>query len=122
MGAVRAVTVTLTSSQARPIIEVVPIPALTNEMGIFPAALAAFCDAYGGLELATLVTYDAGACSAQNAAEVRARGLHYLFGLKRHAGGRAPPPPCLPAPHAVSQRHPALERAPGRALEDAARG
>jgi len=82
VGVVRTVTVTLTSSRARPIIEVVPIPAPTNEMGIFPAALAAFCDAYGGLELAKLVTYDAGACSAQNAAEVRARGLHYLFGLK----------------------------------------
>ena len=82
VGMVRTVTVALTSSRARPIIEVVPIPAPTNEMGIFPAALDAYCAAYSGLELAKLVTYDAGACSAHNATEVRARGLHYLFGLK----------------------------------------
>jgi len=82
VGMVRTVTVALTSSRARPIIEVVPIPAPTNEMGVFPAALDAYCAAYSGLELAKLVTYDAGACSAHNAAEVRARGLHYLFGLK----------------------------------------
>jgi len=82
VGMVRTVTVALTSSRARPIIEVVPIPAQTNEMGAFPAALDAYCAGYSGLELAKLVTYDAGACSAHNAAEVRARGLHYLFGLK----------------------------------------
>ena len=29
----------------------------------------------------SLVTYDAGACSAHNATLVRARDLHYLFGL-----------------------------------------
>jgi hypothetical protein len=51
-------------------------------MGVFGAALDAFCEAYAGLEPCKLVTYDAGACSAQNAAHVRARGLHYLFGLK----------------------------------------
>jgi len=82
VGMVRTVTVALTSSRARPIIEVVPIPAPTNEMGVFPAALDAYCATYSGLELAKLVTYDAGACLAHNATEVRARGLHYLFGLK----------------------------------------
>ena len=82
VGMVRTVTVALTSRRARPIIEVVPIPAPTNEMGVFPAALDAYCTAYSGLELAKLVTCDAGVCSAHNATEVRARGLHYLFGLK----------------------------------------
>jgi len=36
VGMVRTVTVALTSSRARPIIEVVPIPAPTNEMGSSP--------------------------------------------------------------------------------------
>jgi hypothetical protein len=80
-GVVRTVTVTLTSSAAKPIIDVMPIPASTNEMGIFEFALESLCKAYSSLELFELVTYDAGACSAHNAALVRARGLHYLLGL-----------------------------------------
>jgi hypothetical protein len=82
VGVVRTVTAVLTSTRARPIIDVTPIPAHTNEMGIFETALARYCEAYAGLELAQLVTYDAGACSARNAELVRARGMHYLFGLK----------------------------------------
>jgi len=81
IGVVRTVTATLSSSAARPIIDVTPIPASTNEMGVFENALAALCEAYSGLELFQLVTYDAGACSAHNASAVRQRGLHYLFGL-----------------------------------------
>lgn len=75
------VTATLTSSAAKPIIDVTPIAAHTNEMGIFELALDSLCSAYRGLELFTLVTYDAGACSAHNATLVRDRDLHYLFGL-----------------------------------------
>lgn len=81
VGIIRTVTATLTSCDARPIIDVTPIPAPTNEMGIFEAALDSLCNAYRGLELFQLVTYDAGACSAHNATLVRARALHYLFGL-----------------------------------------
>ena len=81
IGIVRTVTATLTSSAAKPIIDVTPIPAHTNEMGIFEQALDALCKAYRGIELFQLVTYDAGACSAHNATLVRARDLHYLFGL-----------------------------------------
>jgi len=80
-GIVRTVTATLTSSAAKPIIDVTPIPAHTNEMGVFELALDSLCRAYRGIELFTLVTYDAGACSAHNATLVRARDLHYLFGL-----------------------------------------
>jgi len=80
-GMVRTVTATLTSSDAKPIIDVTPIPAHTNEMGVFELALDSLCRAYRGIELFTLVTYDAGACSAHNATLVRARDLHYLFGL-----------------------------------------
>jgi hypothetical protein len=79
IGVVRSITATLTSSPARPIIDVTPVLAFTNEMGAFEAALDSLCGAYNGLF--QLVTYDAGACSADNAALVRARDLHYLFGL-----------------------------------------
>jgi Transposase DDE domain len=81
IGIVRTVTATLTSSAAKPVIDVTPIPAHTNEMGVFERALDALCKAYRGLDLFQLVTYDAGACSAHNATLVRARDLHYLFGL-----------------------------------------
>ena len=81
IGIVRTVTATLTSSVARPIIDVTPIPVHTNEMGVFGLALDALRNAYRGIELFTLVTYDAGACSAHNATLVRARDWHYLFGL-----------------------------------------
>jgi len=80
-GVVRTVTVTLTSSQARPCIDVVAIPAHTNETGIFQAALAHTLQAYGGKDLFRVITYDAGACSLANAAAVRAHHLHYVFGL-----------------------------------------
>jgi len=79
IGVVRSVTATLTSHPARPIIDVVPIPAHTNEMGVFPDALAALCATYPGLF--ELVCYDAGACSARNAEAVREKGLHYLLCL-----------------------------------------
>ncbi len=81
IGVVRSVTATLVSSTARPVIDVTPIPASTNEMGAFETALDSLAHAYRGLELFQLVTYDAGACSAKNAGCVRERGLHYLFGL-----------------------------------------
>ena len=81
VGIVRTVTATLTSCDARPIIDVTPIPAPTNEMGIFEHALTSLCAAYDGSDLFRLVTYDAGACSAHNATLVRQHDLHYLFGL-----------------------------------------
>jgi len=81
VGVVRTVTVTLTSSRARPCIDVVPIPAHTNEMGTFQAALSHTMQAFGAKDLFRVVTYDAGACSLDNARAVRAHGLHYVFGL-----------------------------------------
>ena len=63
-GVVRTVTATLTSSAAKPIIDITPIPAHTNERGVFSLALDSLCRAYRGIELFKLVTYDAGACSA----------------------------------------------------------
>ena len=81
-GAVRTVTAVLTSSRARPCIDVMPIPAPTNEMGIFEAAFEQVVKVYGHLDLFRLVTYDAGACSAANASAVRQQGYHYLLGVK----------------------------------------
>ncbi len=83
VGVVRTVTATLTSHRARPIIDTVPIPAPTNEMGVFEAALDKLCEAYEGLNIFQLVSYDAGACSSRNAQVVRKHDLHYLFGLTR---------------------------------------
>jgi hypothetical protein len=82
VGLVRTVTCALTSIAAQPVIDVTPIPAPTNEMGIFESSLDRLCQAYPTLGLFELVTYDAGACSETNARAVRDRGLHYLFGLK----------------------------------------
>jgi len=78
---VRTVTATLTSSTVRPCIDVTPIPARTNEMGIFRAALEHLVSAYAGSDLFRLITYDAGACSLDNANAVREHHLHYVLGL-----------------------------------------
>ena len=45
-------------------------------------ALDGLLEAYGSLDLFRLVTYDAGACSLDNATYAHRRGVHYLFGLK----------------------------------------
>jgi hypothetical protein len=81
-GSVRTVTAALTSSSARPVIDVTPIPAHTNEMGWFPTAFHSLMTAYGKSDLFRLVTYDAGAASLENATVVREHGVHYLLGLK----------------------------------------
>lgn len=81
-GALRTVTATLVSTRARPVIDVTSIAASTNEMGHFGAALGALMATYGRSDLFRLVSYDAGACSKDNAEAVRQHGLHYLFGLK----------------------------------------
>jgi hypothetical protein len=78
----RTVTCTLVSAAAKPCIDAVPIPASTNEMGHFATALREVVRAYAPLGLFRLVSYDAGACSLENANLVRGLQLHYLFGLK----------------------------------------
>ncbi len=82
LGMVRTITVTLTSSRVRPVIDVTPVPASTNEMGTFQPALDRLMAAHGHRDMFRLITYDAGACSKDNADATRAHGLHYLFGLK----------------------------------------
>jgi hypothetical protein len=82
VGVVRTTTWTLISSPAMPCIDVLPIPAHTNEMGQFEANLRRLAEAYRGIDLFRMVTYDAGVGSEHNGAVVRSLGLHYLFGLK----------------------------------------
>ena len=79
----RTVTCALVSAAAKPCIDASPIPASTNEMGHFATALRELVRAYGSLKMFRLVTYDAGACSRDNA-DVVVGELHldYLFGLK----------------------------------------
>jgi DDE_Tnp_1-associated len=82
LGLVRTVTCTLISSRAKPCIDALPIPASTNEMGWFERNLRCLVEAYRGLDLFRMVSYDAGACSEHNGRVVRELGLHYIFGLK----------------------------------------
>jgi hypothetical protein len=82
VGVVRTTTCTLISSRAKPCLDAIPIPAGTNEMGRFEKTLRSLVEAYRGIDLFRMVTYDAGACSEHNADVVRELNLHYLFGLK----------------------------------------
>ncbi|MBK7583595.1 MAG: ISAs1 family transposase [Myxococcales bacterium] len=82
LGVVRTLTATLTSSCARPVIDVLSIPAITNEMGVFRRALDELMAAYAKSDMFRLITYDAGACSKENAQAARDHGLHYLLAIK----------------------------------------
>ena len=79
-GLVRTVTAALVSTPAKPIIDAVPVPAETNEMGIFPVVFEALLRAYGNLF--RLVTYDAGATSHDNCRLVVEAGKEFLFRIK----------------------------------------
>lgn len=82
-GVLRTVTSALVSTRARPCIDAYPIPAATNEMGVFEAAFRALIRAYPrSSQLFQLVSYDAGACSLANASLVVDAGYDYLFSLK----------------------------------------
>lgn len=79
---VRTLTSTLVTSQARVCLDAWPIPAGTNEMGAFHATFVALCEAYGSLF--RVITYDAGACSRENAEDVIDHEKDYLFSLKEN--------------------------------------
>jgi hypothetical protein len=84
-GLLRTHTCTLTSCMARPIVEVIPIPADTNEMGHFQATLEILDRHYGNLF--QLITHDAGASSEANAKAVVDLGKDYLFRLNNENWG-----------------------------------
>lgn len=79
-GLARTVTCSLVSAPGRPCIDAIPIPAKTNEMGVFQSCFESTCAKYGSLF--RVVTYDAGALSEANARTVVAAGKDYLFALK----------------------------------------
>jgi len=82
LGMLRTMTCCLVGHRGQPCIDAFPIPAATNEMGIFASYVSELVRIYGKLDLFRMVAADAGSCSLQNATFVRELGLHYLFGLK----------------------------------------
>jgi hypothetical protein len=83
-GLVRTMTCSLVSSAARVCLDAIPIPAETNEAGHFATALESVHRTFRKAGLFELVSYDSGACSADNAQFVIDKRLHYLFGLKEN--------------------------------------
>jgi hypothetical protein len=83
-GALRTMTAALVSARARPCSDAMPILATTHEKGAFGQRWRELLVAYPRSSgLFQLVTYDAGACSLDNASLVVKEGLDYLFALKR---------------------------------------
>ncbi len=74
---VRTITTCLISSAARICLDMHPIPAKTNENGVFSAAFAAMVEHFG--HLFRVVLYDSGANAAANARWVLTYGKDYLF-------------------------------------------
>lgn len=80
-GLVRTMTFSLVSSAAKVCLDAVPIPPATNEMGHFLLALRSVLKGLGRCRPFRLVTYDAGACSEENARGICAENLDYLLAL-----------------------------------------
>jgi len=79
-GELRTVTSCLITAPGRPCLDAFPIPADTNEMGIFPTAFTELMKLYR--RQLDGVFYDAGAGSEHNAAVVVAAEKYYVFHLK----------------------------------------
>jgi hypothetical protein len=79
---VRALRAVLTSSEARPCIDQMPVAAKTNEMGDFPAFFDGLEQAYGRLNLFEIVTVDAGMTSKKNAEHIHGAHRAYVMALK----------------------------------------
>lgn len=78
----RVVNATLISSTAAVCIDQMPIPADTNDMGVFPAFFADLMATYGRANLFEVVTTDAGFTSEANARLVDDAGKGYWMALK----------------------------------------
>lgn len=81
-ASVRTVTACLVSTPARPCLDACPIPAETNECGIYLTALDDLLQAYAH-SLFDVVMYDSGAASLANATATKDRGLDYVFILDK---------------------------------------
>jgi predicted transposase YbfD/YdcC len=82
IGMMRTLTCALVSSVSKVVIDAVPF-ATTAEAVAFKEAFLSLIRAYGKSNLFRLVTYDAGACSAENAQLVTSHGYDYLFAFKQ---------------------------------------
>ena len=78
----RVVNATLISSSAAVCIDQIPIPAKTNDMGIFPKIWKALLSVYTRANLFDLVTTDSGFCSEKNARLIDASHKAYWISLK----------------------------------------
>ena len=78
-GIVRTINSVLVTAPAKVVLDTMPVPAETNEMGIFPHALDALLSKWG--HLVEMVMYDAGAASQDNMEHVVEAGKHFLFCL-----------------------------------------
>lgn len=78
----RTMTCALVSAKAPAVLDAIPVPADTNEMGIFGEVLAMLAAAYSRLNLFRLISADAGMTSEANARAVRSHGWDYLLALK----------------------------------------
>ena len=79
-GLVRAINCALVSCSLRPILETIPMGAGGNEVGFFATAFNQLLARHGAAF--EMITYDAGANSARNAALVVAAGKDYTLALK----------------------------------------
>jgi len=82
-GLVRTLSCTLVSSNAFPCIDVVPIPAETNETGCFQGAFESLCSHHDALF--EVVMGDAAFGTAAHAELVDARNKGYVFQLKENS-------------------------------------
>lgn len=78
----RVVNATLISAAAAVCIDQRPIPAATNDMGVFPAFYAELCRVYGRAGVFDLVSTDAGFTSEANARLIDEDGRAYWMALK----------------------------------------
>lgn len=78
----RVVNATLISSAAAVCIDQQPIPADTNDMGVFPRFFAGLMATYGRANIFDLVSGDAGFCSEANARIIDDAGKAYWLSLK----------------------------------------
>ena len=78
----RVVNATVISSSAAVCIDQMPIPADTNDMGVFPAFYADLKSTYGRTNLFELISTDAGFTSEENARLIDSNGKAYWMALK----------------------------------------
>jgi hypothetical protein len=78
----RVLNATLISAQAAICIHQMPIPAVTNEMGFFPAFFDGLVKAYRRADLFEVVTSDAGVIGREHGAWLDEQGFGYVVALK----------------------------------------